>query len=109
MRSIWGNWLKLVQFAAVGPIGNRLQDGILPYKSETRSFAETIELGGFAAGGLPLFGRLHDAALDDFAPEIALVERLAEDRLVDQLQFGERKPLRQEFEAGVGRISSGAE
>src|SRR5262249_16155836 len=58
----------------------------------------------FSAGLLPLFRRLDDAFLNNLAAEIPLIESLAENRFMDQLQFRERKPFRQQFETNVGIV-----
>ena len=59
---------------------------------------ELVELGGLVGHTLLLFLQFHqDAAAHDLAPEVALVERRAEDGLVEFLQMAQGEFLRQQF------------
>src|SRR5262249_50781139 len=42
--------------------------------------------------------------LNNLTAKIPLIESLAENRFMDQLQFRERKPFRKEFETNVGIV-----
>ena len=83
--------------------------GSLSLWSRQYLLAETIELGRFSAGSLPLFRRLHNPFLNNLTAEIPFIELLAKNRFVYQLKFGKRELVRQQLETNwVVGVSNGA-
>src|ERR1700686_3028799 len=59
--------------------------------------AEAEEDGALAAHVALLAGGLDDAAVDDFAPEVATIDRKAQHGFVDLLKLGDRELRRQQL------------
>lgn len=62
---------------------------------------EAIKLGWLAAGPLPFLQAFYDAFLDNLAAEVSLVEILAQDRFMHDLEFAQCEFGRQKFEADI--------